>query len=305
MNKLNAETVKLITSTQVITSVSSIVKELIENSLDAGATSVDVLLANYGLDRVEVRDNGKGIAKSDVPYVGLRHYTSKITSDADLTSLSTLGFRGEAVASLCAVSEVSFTTKTERDASAVSYCLDKTGRVTSERPSHGGRGTVVVATKLYADVPVRKQMYSDARKKKQGLKELEHLMTCFGLAHPAVRLSLKHDKDQVFLKNKSNSILEAAGTIFGVSSLLSKLLRFESKGEDGLELKLFATPFGDGRNRKADVKTFVSINGRPVLLKRVEKKVKQIYADRGVDAKFKTAFCVLDLNMPAEDVDVN
>lgn len=121
MNKLNLETVKLITSTQVITSISSVVKELIENSLDAEATAIDINLSNYGLDKIEVRDNGRGVPKPDVPFVALRHYTSKISSDADLAALSTLGFRGEALASLCAVSEVSFITKTEKDACATIF----------------------------------------------------------------------------------------------------------------------------------------------------------------------------------------
>ncbi|MBN3308392.1 PMS1 protein, partial [Amia calva] len=107
MKHLPPETVRLLSSSQVITSVVNVVKELVENALDASASSIDVKLDNYGFDRIEVRDNGSGIKASDTPVMAVSHYTSKITSHDDLESLETYGFRGEALGSICAVSEVS------------------------------------------------------------------------------------------------------------------------------------------------------------------------------------------------------
>ncbi|XP_045687699.1 PMS1 protein homolog 1 isoform X3 [Phyllostomus hastatus] len=105
MKQLSAATVRLLSSSQTITSVVSVVKELIENSLDAGATSIDVKLENYGFDKIEVRDNGEGIKATDAPVMAVKYYTSKISSHEDLENLTTYGFRGEALGSICCVAE--------------------------------------------------------------------------------------------------------------------------------------------------------------------------------------------------------
>lgn len=105
MKQLPATTVRLLSSSQIITSVVSVVKELIENSLDAGATSIDVKLENYGFDKIEVRDNGEGIKAVDAPVMAVKYYTSKINSHEDLENLTTYGFRGEALGSICCVAE--------------------------------------------------------------------------------------------------------------------------------------------------------------------------------------------------------
>uniref|UniRef100_A0A2D4L9Y3 Histidine kinase/HSP90-like ATPase domain-containing protein n=1 Tax=Micrurus spixii TaxID=129469 RepID=A0A2D4L9Y3_9SAUR len=105
MKQLSAETVRLLSSSQVIVSVVSVVKELVENSLDANSTSIDVKLENYGFEKIEVRDNGDGIKAVDVPVMAMKHYTSKISSSEDLESLSTYGFRGEALGSICSISQ--------------------------------------------------------------------------------------------------------------------------------------------------------------------------------------------------------
>ncbi|KAG7282310.1 hypothetical protein CRUP_002698, partial [Coryphaenoides rupestris] len=134
------DTVRLLSSAQVITSVGNVVKELLENSVDAGATSLEIKMENYGLDRIEVRDNGQGIKAGDTAVMALRHYTSKISCHDDLERLETYGFRGEALGSICAVAEVSITTKTDEEDFSTQYCLDVTGRVMSQKPSHLGQG---------------------------------------------------------------------------------------------------------------------------------------------------------------------
>ncbi|XP_062819802.1 PMS1 protein homolog 1 isoform X4 [Anolis carolinensis] len=139
MKQLPAETVRILSSSQVITSVVSVVKELIENSLDANATNVDVKLENYGFDKIEVRDNGDGIRAADVPVMAVKHYTSKISSSQDLESLTSYGFRGEALASICSTSEVLITTKTANEDFSTQYALDRSGHIISQKPSHLGQ----------------------------------------------------------------------------------------------------------------------------------------------------------------------
>ncbi|EPY77792.1 hypothetical protein CB1_001183002 [Camelus ferus] len=140
MKQLPAATVRLLSSSQVITSVVSVVKELIENSLDAGATSIDVKLENYGFDKIEVRDNGEGIKAVDAPVMAIKYYTSKLNSHEDLETLTTYGFRGEALGSICCIAEVLITTRTAADNFSTQYVLDGSGYIISQKPSHLGQG---------------------------------------------------------------------------------------------------------------------------------------------------------------------
>ncbi|XP_047402697.1 PMS1 protein homolog 1 isoform X2 [Sciurus carolinensis] len=144
MKQLPAATVRLLSSSQIITSVVSVVKELIENSLDAGATSIDVKLENYGFDKIEVRDNGEGIKAVDAPVMAVKYYTSKINSHEDLENLTTYGFRGEALGSICCVAEVLITTRTAADNFSTQYVLDGSGHILSQKPSHLGPVTGLI-----------------------------------------------------------------------------------------------------------------------------------------------------------------
>uniref|UniRef100_A0A8I5U412 PMS1 homolog 1, mismatch repair system component n=1 Tax=Pongo abelii TaxID=9601 RepID=A0A8I5U412_PONAB len=149
MKQLPAATVRLLSSSQIITSVVSVVKELIENSLDAGATSIDVKLENYGFDKIEVRDNGEGIKAVDTPVMAMKYYTSKINSHEDLENLTTYGFRGEALGSICCVAEVLITTRTAADNFSTQYVLDGSGHILSQKPSHLAQGKKVA---LYTNI---------------------------------------------------------------------------------------------------------------------------------------------------------
>ncbi|XP_052605345.1 PMS1 protein homolog 1 isoform X2 [Peromyscus californicus insignis] len=194
MKQLPAATVRLLSSSQIITSVVSVVKELIENSLDAGATSVEVKLENYGFDKIEVRDNGEGIKAVDVPVMAVKYYTSKINSHEDLENLTTYGFRGEALGSICNVAEVVVTTRTAADDFSTQYVLDGSGHILSQKPSHLGQGTTVTALKLFKNLPVRKQFYSTAKKCKDELKNVQDLLISYGVLKPGTRIVFVHNK---------------------------------------------------------------------------------------------------------------
>lgn len=194
MKQLPADTVRLLSSSQVITSVVNVVKELLENSLDAGASSIELKLENYGLDQIEVRDNGSGIKAADTPVMGIKHYTSKIFTHDDLEHLETYGFRGEALGSICAVAEVTVTTKTTEDDVSNQYVLDPTGRVIGKMPSHLGTGTTVNVMKLFKNLPVRRQYYANTKKCKEELKKVQDLLMAYAIVKPELRLSFTHNK---------------------------------------------------------------------------------------------------------------
>ena len=135
MKALPEETVSRITSGQVITSVYSVVKELVENSLDGGSTSVEIRLDNFGLDKIEVKDDGYGLSQDEIRLITSKdRYTSKISEFQDLTNgnLYTYGFRGEAVNAICTVAEVKITSKKANDAAAVVVKCDNKGKRTSD-----------------------------------------------------------------------------------------------------------------------------------------------------------------------------
>lgn len=202
MKQLPAATVRLLSSSQTITSVVSVVKELIENSLDAGATSIEVKLENYGFDKIEIRDNGEGIKAVDVPVMAVKYYTSKISSHEDLGNLTTYGFRGEALGSICNVAEVVVTTRTSADDFSTQYVLDGSGHILSQKPSHLGQGTTVTALKLFKNLPVRKQFYSTAKKCKDELKNVQDLLISYGVLKPDVRITFVHNKAVIWQKSR-------------------------------------------------------------------------------------------------------
>ncbi|XP_010128364.1 PREDICTED: PMS1 protein homolog 1 isoform X2 [Chlamydotis macqueenii] len=270
MKQLPAETIRLLSSSQVITSVVSVVKELIENSLDASATNLDIKLENYGFNKIEVRDNGNGIKVADVPVMAVKHYTSKISSSEDLEKLTTYGFRGEALGSICCISEVLITTKTAADDFSTQYALDNNGHITSKKPSHLGQGTTVTVLKLFKNLPVRKQFYSTNRKCKEELKKVQDLLIAYGIIKPDLRITLTHNKINLsgfFPKAESDSSL---------TSLSSS------------------------------ERSFIFINNRPVHQKEILKLIRQYYSvvtQKDCTRLYPVFF--LTITVPGSAVDVN
>lgn len=148
-------------------------------------------------------DNGSGVSKEDVKRMALPHYTSKICQHQDLESLTSYGFRGEALAAICAVAKLSVTTKTAEDPIASTYTMDGSGNVIDEKPSHLSQGTMIVTTSLFWNVPVRKQFYQTSKRKKDELTKVENLLLSYGLIHPELHLSLHHDHSLVWQKNRA------------------------------------------------------------------------------------------------------
>ncbi|XP_066433195.1 PMS1 protein homolog 1 isoform X2 [Eleutherodactylus coqui] len=268
MQQLSAATVRLLSSAQVITAVVSVVKELLENALDASATNIEVKLENFGFDKIEVRDNGTGIEAADAPVMGIRHYTSKISSHEDLERLRTYGFRGEALGSICSIAEVHIATKTATDPISTQYVLDHDGRVVLQKPSHLGQGTTVSVMRLFKNLPVRKQYYSTAKKCRDELRKVQDLLTAYGLIRPDVRIVLAHNKisiDGYLPRPEADSALTSV---------------------HGPE------------------KSFIFINQRPVLHKDILKMVRLHYNQNKDSARCYPIFFMC-IRVPASSVDVN
>ncbi|RMC18389.1 hypothetical protein DUI87_04275 [Hirundo rustica rustica] len=313
MKQLPGETVRLLSSSQVITSVVSVVKELIENSLDASATNIDIKLENYGFGKIEVRDNGSGIKVDDVPVMAIKHYTSKISSSEDLERLTTYGFRGEALGSICSVSEVLVTTKTAADDFSIQYALDSNGHVTSKKPSHLGQGTTVTVLNLFRNFPVRKQFYSTNRKCKEELKKVQELLTAYGIIKPDLRITLTHNKAVIWQKTRVSDHKMACMSVLG-TAVMSSMVPFQhccEYPEVLAQINLFgflpkAESDSSLTSLSSSEKSFIFINNRPVLQKEILKLIRQYYSQvTQKDCTRLYPVFFLSITVPASAVDVN
>uniref|UniRef100_A0A3B4Y8I8 PMS1 homolog 1, mismatch repair system component n=1 Tax=Seriola lalandi dorsalis TaxID=1841481 RepID=A0A3B4Y8I8_SERLL len=310
MKQLPSDTVRLLSSSQVITSVVNVLKELMENSLDAGALSIDVKLENYGLDRIEVRDNGQGIKAADTPVMAMRHFTSKISSHEDLQHLETYGFRGEALGSICAVAEVAVTTKTAEDDISTQYTLNFKGEIVSQKPSHLGQGTTVSVLKLFKNLPVRRQYYSSTKKCKEELKKVQDLLMAYAIMKPDLRLSLVHNKVVVWQKAKVADHRSALLATLGPSAAANLLPCHHHQEQPEISLDgFFPKPGADysSTSSSSPDKTFIFVNNRPVHHKDIMKLLRQHYAAQYPDdaARNRYPTLMLKVSVSPSSVDVN
>ncbi|XP_034549931.1 PMS1 protein homolog 1 [Notolabrus celidotus] len=310
MKQLPSDTVRLLSSSQVITSVLNVVKELMENSLDAGASSIDIKLENYGLDRVEVRDNGCGVEAADTPVMAVRHFTSKICSHEDLERLETYGFRGEALGSICAVAEVSVITKTEEDDISTHYTLNYTGEIVSKKPSHLGQGTTVSVLKLFKNLPVRRQYYSSTKKCKEELKKVQDLLMAYAIIKPDLRFTLVHNKVVVWQKAKVADHRTALIATLGSGTAANLLPCHHHQEQPEILLEGFFPKAGadcSSTSSSNPDKTFIYVNNRPVHQKDVTKLLRQHYAAQYPDdmARNRYPTLMLKITVPPSSVDVN
>ncbi|XP_034642380.1 PMS1 protein homolog 1 [Trachemys scripta elegans] len=309
MKQLPAETVRLLSSSQVITSVVSVVKELIENSLDANATSIDIKLENYGFDKIEVRDNGDGIKAADVPVMAVKHYTSKISCPEDLESLTTYGFRGEALGSICCISEVSITTKTAADDFSTQYILDSSGHVTSQKPSHLGQGTTVAALKLFKNLPVRKQFYSTVKKCKEELKKIQDLLMAYGIIKPELRIIFTHNKAVIWQKTRVSDHKMSFMSVLG-TAVMGSMVPFQHRCEDPEVFLSGFLPKPESDNSLTSLssseRSFIYINNRPVHQKEILKLVRRYYNLKShKDSSRSYPVFFINITVPGSTVDVN
>ena len=158
---LDKHTAELIAAGEVVERPSSVVKELVENCIDAGANVITVEIKHGGSTYIRVTDNGEGISPDDVPTAFLRHATSKIRVGADLDSISTLGFRGEALASICAVSRMELVTRTAENDAGVHYVIEGSDEVVNEETGCAVGTTIIVRDMFYNTPARRKFLKSD------------------------------------------------------------------------------------------------------------------------------------------------
>lgn len=224
----------------------------------------------YGLTRIEVRDNGCGIASTDAKVMAQRHYTSKIKNFENLGELTTYGFRGEALCSMCAVGDVTITTKTKDDTVAQCYTLGSTGQITSMKPTPSSTGTTVAVSNLFKNLPVRKQFLSSSKKCKEELKKVEDIVMAFGAVHPGLRIVLWHNKSIIWQKSKVSDFRTSLMNVFG-TVVMSQMDKIDYKDNTfGFEIVGYLPkPSADSNIvcRTNNDRCFIFVNQRPVVMK--------------------------------------
>ncbi|KAK5703292.1 ATP-binding mismatch repair protein [Elasticomyces elasticus] len=325
---IEGRSVHQIQSGQVIVDLNSVVKELVENSLDAGATSIEVRFKNQGLDSIEVQDNGKGIPPEDFDTVALKHHTSKLSSYEDLTSLDTFGFRGEALSSLCALSKFHILTARAEDG-AVGKKLDfeVSGKLKSTGVSAAQRGTTVTVDELFYNLPVRRKELEKNIKREYG--KVLSLLNAYACISVGVRFTVSNHmpkgKKVVAFSTKSNTTTkENIVNVFGAKMLLS-LMKLDlhldmspSNGPSTQGARNWATQATDrsmevqvqghisrpvfGEGRQAPDRQMFFVNSRPCQLPQVSKAINEVYKSFNVS---QSAFIFANLIMDTHAYDVN
>lgn len=223
------------------------------------------------MDKLEVRDNGSGIPKEEVPYIAKCHYTSKLKDISDLDTLETFGFRGEALSSLATVANLSVMTATKEDEVGIVYSFDGAGNIVSKRPIAASTGTCVTATDLFINVPVRRRFYKNAKQCKDEIKKIEHLMIAFGLVHNGVRFVLRHSRNVVWQKAAMSSLHSNMVAIFG-SNLVQQMKWLHSSVDEFTELSGYFPACGGNSveiTRSSADHMYVFVNKRIVNIKQV------------------------------------
>jgi DNA mismatch repair protein MutL len=232
-------TIQLLGSAQALTTPTSLVKELIDNALDAKASYIDILISPNTIDRIEVRDNGHGIQQEDLDALGRRGHTSKLRSFDELKSIGgvSLGFRGEALASAVQLGEVTVTTRTEGESVATTVKLKALGGIDSRSRTSHPIGTTITVTKFVYKLPVRKQTFLKEASKTLG--KIKELLQAYVLARPNIKFSFKVLKENKALWSYAphlcGGVKEAVSQIFGketASQCISKSTRFLERAHD-------------------------------------------------------------------------
>ena len=278
---------------EVVERCASVVKELVENSIDAGSTDIKVELIESGVKEIKVTDNGKGMDKEDAILSFSRHATSKIDDEEDLYHLHTLGFRGEALASIASVSKVTLTTSTGNIGTIVKIYG---GKIESVKSGDSRRGTIMCVDELFYNTPARlkylKSLYTE-------LSHITDYMNKLSLSHNDIRFTLINDGRILLQTDGSNNVLKTIKNIFGVN-VAKKMLEVSTSNKDYEINGYISLPEVYKSNRNSMI---TIVNGRVVRNTELNKKINEAYSSYKPDNYYPIT--ILDIKVDTTLIDVN
>ena len=292
--QLSSHIANLIAAGEVVERPASVVKELLENAVDAGASKVTVEIRDGGMTFMRVTDDGCGMSAEDARTAFLRHATSKLRSAEDLAAIATMGFRGEALAAVASVSRIDLLTKTAGAVSGTSLRLEA-GVVVEQSEAGCPEGTTIIVRDLFYNTPARmKFMKSDTVEGGRVAAAVQMQ----ALAHPSVAFQLIRDGKQVLSTPGTGGLQAAVYCIYGREC--AKMAQVDSRWEN-YSLTGFVSKPTDARPSR-NLQTFF-VNGRPVKSKLLTAALEEAYRNQIMAGRFPA--CVLHLTLPANAVDVN
>lgn len=292
---LDDNTINKIAAGEVIERPASVVKELMENSIDAGATSINVEIKNGGISYIRITDNGKGIAPDDMEIAFERHATSKIRKAEDLETVTSMGFRGEALASIAAISKISMTSKTAEN--EIGYKLEiEGGKVTNKEEAGCPKGTTIVITDLFFNTPVR---YKFLKKDFTEAGYIEDTVTRLALVHPEVAIKLINTGKTIIQTPGNGDSKSTIYSIYG-KDIAENILDVDYTYEDMHITGVIGKP-SIARSNRSNQLFFV--NKRYIKDKTLTSAAEQGY--KGLITIGKYGFLVLNIEMNPQKVDVN
>ena len=297
--RLLSETVaSQVAAGEVVERPASVVKELVENSLDAGARKVDVVIRRGGISLVRVIDDGSGMDRDDALLALERHATSKIRSAADLQAVATLGFRGEALPSIASVSRFRLTTR-ETLAIAGTEIVVNGGKIEVVRDGGEAPGTQVEVRSLFYNLPARRKFL---RSENTETRNIEHQLHLQAIGHPEIGFSLVRDDRMLFQLPATATLSERIRDLYGVE-LLHRLLEITDVASPKIRVSGFIGQAGVSRQTRAQ--QLVIVNGRAIESSLITGAMREGYHTALMKGQYPVSFLFLDLDPAAVDVNVH
>ena len=296
IRQLDPHVADLIAAGEVVERPASVVQELMENAIDAGASAVTVEIANGGMTLIRVTDDGCGIPADQAATAFLRHATSKIATEYDLESIGTLGFRGEALAAISAVSRIELLTRTAEEPLGTALSIEG-GVVVSQEEAGCPEGTTMIVRDLFFNTPARQKfMKKDSAEGAAVFANVQRI----ALSHPELSVKFIRDGKQELLTPGDGQLKSAVYAVMGRDIALG-FLPVKGSGDGGMGVSGFASLPACCRGSRGYQHFFV--NGRYVKSRVMMAALEEAYKNQKMVGKFPG--CVLHLNLRASDVDVN
>lgn len=292
---LDQITIDKIAAGEVIERPASIIKELVENAIDAGASAVTVEIKEGGISFIRITDNGCGIPKGEVPLAFLRHSTSKIRSVDDLSTVASLGFRGEALSSIAAIAQVELITKTKDEVTGTRYRIEG-GAEKSIEDTGAPDGTTFLVHQIFYNTPARRKFLKTPMTEASHVSEL---MTRLALSHPEVSIQFINNGQEKLHTSGNGKLKDIIYHVFG-RDIANNLLETNER-IDGIQVQGFiGKPIISRGNRNYEN---YFINGRYVKSNIIAKAIEDAYKDFTMQHKY--TFTALHFTMDGTDLDVN
>ncbi len=286
---------------EVVERPASVVKELLENALDAGATDIHIEFDEGGQSLIRVSDNGHGIPAAEVPLAFARHATSKIQTIDDLTRVNTLGFRGEALHSIASVCRLSLVTRHVGEELGTSITIEG-GKMLETRSTGAPKGTVITITDLFYNTPARLKFLKAATTER---RHITSMVTNYALAYPGVRFALMHGNREVLRTFGTGQLADVLGQALGGPTMRSMLevtpLPPARPDLPPIEVSGFTSSPDENRANRSHITLFV--NGRAIQDSSLSYAVTQAYHTLLPKGRYPVA--ILMVSLPSEEVDVN